>query len=395
MNRRGKETAGMGRSRDNDRLPTQALALIVWAAANHINFFTAPRDIVAAAGRDAWLATAISFVLNLTAVLLPLVLIVWWFPRTTLVEVARTVFGRTLGWVLSGLYVAFWLATGAWLVLVHSHLVIVTLLPQTPIWVLNVTLVLVSTYIVRHGLEPIGRLFVLSIPAFIAPLAIATFTGTKGADLRRLLPVLAGDPKLLLQGVWTSFTKANGLSVVWMVGPYLTRVRGVVRSALVGVSLTAMPAVVLVTLLLARLGHEEVADQLYPLLIFIELLDIPGMTGFHLNGIMLAVWVVMAFATLALFQYAASSASRRMFRLPDNRWSAPLSGVVLIALSNAPISEVDLVRWANSIQPVVVSFASLWLPLLVLAVAAVRKWLGGSSGGDKGDRRDEGGERAV
>src|SRR5690606_15481412 len=43
------------RERENDKLPPQALAIIVWTALAHLNFLTGPRDVTLVAGRDAWL----------------------------------------------------------------------------------------------------------------------------------------------------------------------------------------------------------------------------------------------------------------------------------------------------------------------------------------------------
>lgn len=361
----------MGRERENDRLPPQALTFIVWSAITHLNFLTAPRDVATVAGRDAWLATLLSFGLVALGVWLPL-RIVRLFPGKTIVEVAEELLGRPLGALLTVGYAVYWLLVASWLLLVHSHLVMVMLLPETPRWVLNVYLLLISTYLVRHGLEPMARLFVLTVPAYLFPLAIAFLVGAIDADLGRLRPVLGGGFATLARGTWLSFAQASGMSIIWMVGPYLTRFRGAVRSAMLGVALIAGPAVVLVTLLLARLGPGEVAAQLYPPLIFIELLEVPGFTGFHLNTLFLAVWIVTAFTSVALLQYAAAASVRRLLRLPDNRWPVLASCFVLIVLSNLPVSEIYLLKWAQSVRPYSVGITALGIPTVLWVLVMLR-----------------------
>lgn len=370
----------MGRERENDRLPPQSLAFIVWSALTHLNFLTASRDIATVAGRDAWLATLLSFVLVAFSIWLPLHM-ARLFPGKTIVEIARELLGRPLGTLLGIGYAGYWLFAASWLLLVHSHLVMVTLLPETPRWILNVYLLLISSYLVRHGLEPMARLFVFTVPFYAIPLGVGFLIGMVDADFGRLQPVLGGGFDTLLRGTWMSFAQASGMSIVWMVGPYLTKFHGTVRSAMVGVSFVAVPAVMMVTVLLARLGPGEVAAQLYPPLMLIELLEIPGFTGFHLGTLFLAMWIVITFSSVALFQYAASASLRRLFRFSDNRWSAFGTGLVLIVLSNLPLSEIFLLKWGESVRPYTVGTTALGVPVILWVFAMLRRVFKKSSGG--------------
>lgn len=364
----------------NERLPPQALTFIVWNAISHLNFLTAARDIATVAGRDGWLGTVLSFVLIAFAVWIP-IHVTRMFPGQTLVEISQTVLGRFVGSALPLMYAVYWMAIGSWALLIHSHLFMVTLLPDTPRWILNAYLLLVSTYLVRHGLEPMARFFILAIPAFVVPLAIAFIVGFTDADFGRLRPVLADGFGPLARGTWMSFVQASGLSVLWMVGAHLTRFRGAVRAAMLGVAFVAVPGILMVTLLSARLGFREVAAQLYPPLVLIELLEIPGFTGFHINALFLAVWLVIAFLSVALLQYAAASVVARLLRLQDIVWPVLATTAVLLIGGNLPISEIYLLEWAETVRPYSVGVTALLVPIILWIGASWHKARGKKGGG--------------
>lgn len=360
-------------SRSRDGIPPQALTFIVWSAITHLNFLTASRDISQVTGRDGWVATVLSFGLVALAVWMP-VHILSMFPGESLPQVARRLAGRFVGTLLCGCYVVYWLLIASSILIVHSHLVVALLLPETPRWTMNTAFVLIATYLVRHGLEPLSRLLVLVVPAYSIPLFVGLLIGSMDADLGRLLPVWGAGTAKVFQGMWISFGQAAGMSVVWAAGPYLTGFRGAVRAAMLGVSFVAIPAIALKVLLVARLGPAEVATQLYPPLIFIELLEIPGFTGFHLNALFLAVWIVVVFTSVSLMYYASAHTLRGVVGRDDNTWPVLAAGLFLIVVSNLPVTELDLMHWSFRVQPYTVGVAALGVPFILFLLVYIRRW---------------------
>lgn len=360
------------RERENERLPPQALAIIVWTALAHLNFLTAPRDVTMAAGRDAWLATLLSFGLVAFCVWMPL-RVSSMYPGRTVVEIARTLLGRRAGTLLAAALAVYWLATAGWLLQSHSHVIVTHLLSETPRWIINAYLVLVGTYLVRHGLEPMARLFLLLLPLYVVPLLVIVISGINDMELGHLRPVLAQDPRTLLRGTWVAFSQGAGMSSIWMVGPYMSRWKGAFRAAMTGISFLAVPAVILKVTLISRFGPRNVMTEMYPPLSLFELVQIPGFTGFRLDPLFLTVWIGISFSSVALFHYAAASAVRRLLGLSDNRGPVLGTGAVLLALGAMPVSSLDIVRWSVEIMPVTVGVFSLGASVLLWALAEMRR----------------------
>src|SRR5690625_643190 len=116
---------------ENDRIPPQALTVLIVVIIAEVNFLGAPRALALAAGRDAWLSTLLGFILA--------GFVVWMlfslskrFPDKTLVEIAQHVLGRPLGIAVVLYFIVFWLLRAFWLLEIQSHLYTRQLLPNTP-----------------------------------------------------------------------------------------------------------------------------------------------------------------------------------------------------------------------------------------------------------------------
>lgn len=356
---------------ENDRIPPQALTVLLVVMIAEINFLGAPRPIAALAGRDAWIATALSMIL---------VGLVFWmlfslsrrFPDKTLVEIAQHVFGKPLGIAVIIFYIAFWLARAAWLLAIQSHLYTRQLLPETPKFILAGYMLLLSAYLVRHGLEPMARLFITFLGGYaIVLLAIFAFSVT-GVEIGRLAPVLAEDSVSILRGTWISFAAVSGLEMILMIGPLLTRFRGALSAGMIGIGFVALPAVALMILLVARFGHETVSEIIWATLILVEQIQVPGFTGFRLDPVFVALWSLLVFGSVALTQYMACSALRRLFRWGDNIWPVVITTTLLGLVFVGPLDLPELEPWFFRLNPIVVPISTVGLPLLILIVAYFR-----------------------
>lgn len=356
---------------ENDRIPPQALAVLLVISIAEINFLAVPRSLAEVAGRDAWISTILGFIL---------VGLVFWllyeisrrFPDKTLVEIAQHVLGKPLGIAVVLFFITFWLARAGWLLEVQSHMFTRQLLPETPKLILSGYMLLLSAYLVRHGIEPMARLFITFLGSFIV-IAVAVFAlGTQDLEAGRLLPVLSDGLIPVLKGAWYAFAPAQGLEMILMLGPLLTRFRGALAAGFTGIGIVAMTAVSLMALLIMRLGHEIVAEIVWGPLVFVEQIQLPGFSGFRLDPLFIALWSLCIFGTVAMCQYLASFAIRRLFRWGDNIWPVAITTSLLAIFLIIPADLPQFDYWYFVLSPILMPIMTLGIPLLIVSVAYVR-----------------------
>lgn len=359
------------RETDNDRLPPQVLSYFVVTVLAELNFLRAGGPIIRAAGPDAWLAVALG-ALGIATSVFVIVTLIKMFPDQTLVEIAQGVLGRVLGMVVIVLYIGYWLTRSGLIVHLQSHLYSRQLLPQTPEILLSLYMIVLSTYFARHGLEPMARLFWVLVVVFVLSIAPVVVFGVGSVELGRLKPVLVDGILPVLHGGWLAFVAASGVGILLMVGPFLTSFQGAMRSALFGVLIIAITAMMLIVLLVTRFGHVDAGDIVWATMVLVESIEIPGFTGFRLDPIFLTVWSLLIFGTVAVLQYCAISALRRLFGLHDNLLPALGTGLAIAGISMLPIPPPDLLHLVEVYSQFVVPFIVLGFPSILLVTARLR-----------------------
>lgn len=366
------EKSGDGaRERDNDTIPTQALAVLLVAAIVDLNFLGAPRAIVAAAGHDGWLSVPVS--------LPPYLLTVWVLfrlverhPGMTLVEISRQVLGPYLGVPVVVLYGVFWILSAAFLVQLQSHLFTRALLPNTPPFVLSAYMLVLAVYLARHGLEPMARLFLLLVVALVLTLAPLALLTVGRSDPGRLLPVLEGGWRPVLQGAWVTYGAGHGVEFLLMTGPFLATYRGGLKASIAGAVLVNVLATAVTLLLIMRFGARDVANHSWPTLSLVTVVELPGFTGFRLDPLFLSLWCVFVFASVTFRLYLTAFAAQRLLRLSQIRGPVLAAAAVVASLCAVDVNPLDLLAWVGPLIRWITPVFTLFIPLLLLAVGALR-----------------------
>ncbi len=358
--------------RENDKIPPKALAVMVVSAIAELNFLIAPRDVVDAAGRDAWLSTVLAIVVLLLCAGI-IITLIRRYPDASIVEIATRILGKPLGTIVALSYAIYWLARAAYVLQAQTWIFAQSLLPNTPLWVTSLYIVMISTYTARHGVEPMARLFLIFIAGYLLPLFLMIGPSYEGALLDRLLPAMEDGLGPVIKGVWIAFSEAPGLSILLILGPFLTGFRRALSSAMIGVILVAIPAVAVMVIVVAQFGTLDVVQHVFPTLALVELIRFPGFSGFRVDPIFLSVWLLVAFTSIALSHYAAASVSAGLFGLNNDKLPIYAIAGALAMWSLWPVALPDLLNYGLRVRIVAIPVAELFLPALLLTVSLIRE----------------------
>ena|GEM_PF-5253674 len=363
---------------DNDRIPSAAAGVLLVTSIAELNFVLGPRLTVEVAGTGAWIVVIPAAAL----VALSAWIAVWLiraFPKRDLLEIATLTLGRPLGVLLGGAYVVYWLLRAGQMIQVQTHVFRLTLLEETPRAAVAAYIVLLSAYLVAHGIEPLARTALLIAPAHLPLVAItvpALFTG----DFGRLIPIGPPDLNAALRGVWSVFCNAPGVEVLLMIAPFLSGRGSALRSSLYGIAFLAVLAVLLQIALLANFGVVNTKQFTMPTLELSRVTKAPGFEGFRLDPVFVVMWFVVTFASIAVAHYMAATAVRSLFRA--GRSGLPVFGtaVAMLILGAYPIGLPQLFEWVEAFRLYGVPVMSMGIPLALMLAALARRARGAGEG---------------
>jgi spore germination protein KB len=332
-----------------------------------------PAITVKFAKQDAWisivLATSVGFLIARIVANLGLR-----FPGKTLFEYAEEILGRIPGKIVGLLYIWWFLHMNAEVIREFGIFLVATIMPETPIVVFQIFVVLVAAYAARNGLEVLSRfnqLFVL----ILGILAIVFVLPIKDMKLTRLLPVFDTGLLQVLKGAAMPASWLGEIVTFAIILPYvnLTKPNDARRIADVSILLTGflLSASVLETLLV--FGPYMTSAMIYPIFNVVREISIANFLE-RLDYVIFITWVLGGFIKVGVFYFAAVLGSAQCFKLKDYRPLVAPVGVILVALSillhEGIVDQLDFV--ARTWPPYALIVFEMGIPLVLLFVTLVR-----------------------
>lgn len=328
-NRKGEEHGSV--------TPYQLTAILVGAVVG-VGVLAFPRIIIARADTGGPLATVLGAVLASLAWLAALKL-ARWFPGRTPVEYALKLLTWPIGWLYGVILILFLLVITAMTVREFGAVVRTTVLPNTPIEVTILSLLLVAAYFVRFDVQVFARVYEIFFPLMLAPLTLIGLSTLKNARGYFLLPVTGADWQGLLAGALLASVGYVGYIIGPFLLPSLNRPKEGLKAGFWGIGLSLFVYLLVVSATLAVFGPEEIKREVWPTFELVKQTTVPGFILERLESAFLGVWVAAVFTTVTATYYTMLLAITQLFRLGDHKVMAfPLVPILyMVALGPSDI----------------------------------------------------------
>lgn len=324
------------------------------------------------ARQDAWLALLLGAAASLPVAWVYMAL-ARRFQGQSPIAYSRALLGPWLGGLVGLLYVWYSLHLGALVLRNVGEFVTTTILPATPMGASLLTLMLLCTYAVRHGLEPLTRTGQVLVGMTLTLMLLTLVLVAKEARPERLLPVLEHGPAPLLSAALTVLAFPFGEKVLFlMILPRLQRARDPGRPVLAAM-LGAMLVLTIVHVFnVAVLGPHLMVSSLFPTLEMIRTIEVAEFLT-RLDPLFVAVWVATGFIKIAVCMYVTVRALAEWAKVRDYRPLTLPIGAIMAVLSVLLFdNSSQLTTFFLTIWPVYSVPFQVLMPLLLLGLAWVR-----------------------
>lgn len=337
-----------------------------------VGILTLPREVVEIADTDGWM-----LVLSSGALTMGLSLIINYlsslFPNQTVIEYSGELMGRPLGLVVGILFMANYIIFAAFSVRIFGEVLKIFLLPRTPIEVIIMTFLIASAYLVRKGLEGIARFYeIISLIKFI-PFFLALLAGASQVDFTNLLPIFQASPLRMASGTLQIIFSFLGFEILFLFLPYVSDRGNIKKSLIISVSIIIMIYLFTVFFVIASFGSEEVKLLMWPLMAYIKSVQVPGAFIEQLEGVIMTIWVLFIYTTMSTMCFSASFTINRLLKTQEQRIYAVAILPLIYFLSLLPDNPPQLYDWLSIVAVYLGNAIALFLPILLLLLAKIRK----------------------
>lgn len=284
-----------------------------------------------------------------------------------LVDTSKFIYGKVLGVILIiPLWMIFFIACS-----VESRLFVITiklfLLDTTPIPAILIPFFLILLFLLRGEFRHIGRFAEFVLPFILLIVAVLFVLVIPGSDFTDLLPVGQRTPLEYFRAVDGSVFSYLGIISLLVIYPYFKKrdLKSSFKTSAIAVGGISILYSLTVALCISKLGTAETKWLLYPTISLIKSAYIPGGFIERLEGLLMAIWVMLVFMTMAIAIYAMANIVLETFKLKDRRFIVTVITPFIYISATSALSVLEVMDVSLISGYILGTYSMFILPILI------------------------------
>lgn len=365
----------MGKSRmirNNDNISPYQLAMIIIMTIIGVSVFNIVHIVAKYGGNDGWLIIAAFGIAHIFIAFL-FVGLNSRFPGKTFPEYIQEIIGVIPGKLLVFLIACYIMFNLSYEVREFTEVAKMFLLQRTPSEIIILSLILVCVYVVRGGVESVGRLVEITFPILFIPFFLVLIPGLPNTDISNLLP-FGSDILTKLQRMLPSAPRAfRGIEYILFYIGFMEKPQKAYKPVAWGLIFVTGFYTLVSIIGLSAFGVKSATKAIWPLLLYIRNISIPGLFIERLDGIILSLWVITVFTTIVTGFFIVTYSLSEIFNTKEQKQYALPLMIVIYYLALQPAGLAELYQWGDWIFKYISSTFIYIVPIVVLMIAAVRR----------------------
>lgn len=179
------------------------------------------------------------------------------------------------------------------------------LLETTPIEVIIITMLLSVSYIARSQIEAIARMAVIIYPIILGFIIFLLIINIPNMDLTNIYPIFQADYKSIIRGIIIAIFSYAGYEFTMLVLPIAEDSQNTLRCNINGILLIIGIYLIVFFITISQYGIHQLKREIWPTIAIVKEVDLPGFFLENLDGIVMAVWVMVVYGTMGPFLHSS------------------------------------------------------------------------------------------
>jgi len=337
-----------------------------------VGILSLPSNMATILDNDGWAAILASGLL-----IVPFILMIdrlfKMYPNKDIFEIGEEVLGRVLFTVLLIVLLLYTIITLAYGSRIFGEVIKGYLLDRTPIKVIIITMLLAAAYISRTEIEVLGRMATMVYPILIILIVFIAMISIPKGDYTNILPVFNADFRLLPKGILISIFSYAGYEIIVLAYSASDSKGDTLKYVLRGLFIVIGIYLITFFSTLSQLGINQLKRRIWPTIAIANEVDLPGYFIENLDGIVLALWVLIVYTTIGPILYTGGKTLSYIFNTRSHdMFILPLIPLIYI-LSIIPDNIISVYENMGTILGYIVIASNIAIPFLIFVVALIRK----------------------
>lgn len=357
----------------NESITNRQIAFILFGAIVGYGVVNLPNDAAAAAGTGAWIP-----LIFITAVVVLFTYFIIYIgynnENQTLFEYSQKLMGKSVGKLITILYIIYFLLVFSILVRSYSEVVTTFFFHKTPPWAISLFFLLVVGYALTKKIKTIARITEIYIFLVLIGYIFIHFLMATQGKVVNIRPILGSEDI-------TTYAKASFKLLFSFLGPEVIMFipinkktnKGVIKYPIVSIVLIGLLFIFIVESTISVVGIEDIIYYNASVFKVIKGIDIPYLEIFRRpDGVYIMFWTLSLFCSLCIWSYGVVSLSKKFFK--NSSLNIIILSVIAISfiLSQFPKTP-DEIEKMLSLAGYIGIFTLIVIPTILFIITKVRK----------------------
>lgn len=325
------------------------------------------------AQKDLWIAIILSILFSIPMVIIYARLLSN-FPQKDLFDILQNVFGKFIGKGLCILYTWFAFHLGSIILRDFGEFIRIVAMPATPQIIMMLVPCFLSIYLLKLGLEVLGRIGNFFAIAIILSILIFGALMIPILNINNIRPVLSNGIKPVLMGAFSAFSFPFGETILFTtIFSSLEKKQSVYKVYILGLLIGGSTLLFTNTFDLLVQGIDTYSSMYFPGYFTVSRVNI-GNTIQRVEIVGALIFTIGTFFKLCICMFVAVKGTAKIFNFRNYKFIVTPIALLSINLSHLIYdNSVQLVAWSSKIWPYY-SFPFLAiLPILILVTTEIKK----------------------
>lgn len=353
--------------KDNNQISSKQIKALLVTTIIGVGILSLPGKLARFQGTDGWMIMILGGLL----IVPPLVIINKIFdiyPDKDFFQIGEEVLGKWIFKLILIIILFHFIILSALVTRYLGEIIKAFLLVTTPIEFIILTFIITTSYLARSEMHIIGRASYHIYPLIVGYIIVLSLISLVDSDFTNILPVFQSNLKDVPKSLTTTFFSYSGIEVLFLFLPFAEDRKGNLKASLKGISIIIVMYTLMFIIVLSQYGIKSLQNQTFPTLSFIKEIDLPGLFIENLDGFVMGIWVVIIFATMAVYYYGSGKILSSIVKTESHDiFIIPLIPIIYI-ISLMPLNIIDLEEKLGGLSNYTGVFVIIFVPIIIYII---------------------------
>lgn len=294
------------------------------------------------------------------------------FSGKTLVEILEEIVPSPIRYIILGVFlIKLLVGTGLELRMI-GEIVLKMMLPRTPLPVIILMILLVSAYLVKSGIEALGRMGEVLVYFVFIPISLMLIIVCFNMNYSEVLPLFRLNIEDTLMGSMRVSYIFIPLEFMLMMTGLMRTPNKARRSGIIAVIIIGIVSSIFILFTICKIGVTESQRQLWPVLTFLQSIGLKNSIIENQELLMINIWILTIYIYISSGIYFSSLTLSRSFKFKrENIFVLPLLPIVLV-IALFPANLIQTYEYYFKFQYYTGIWFVLIIPILLIFFSKIR-----------------------